>query len=403
MRILIANSNRKVVGGAETYLQAILPALQARGHEIAVVYEHSVRDQAATIEPQTDSETWCASELGMAAVLQLVKTWRPDVVYNNGLENTVLERELIRGRSSFLFAHNYYGTCATGSKCFALPSARPCTREFGPACLFLHYPRRCGGMNPLTTWQLYRKQVNRSRELAHYKAIFVASQHMEREYLRHGVPRGRIHLLPLPIMGIRPTPEPPGRKDLSGQILFVSRLTSLKGGDYLIRAIGKARQFTGPLHLTIAGDGPERKKLERLAGDLNVPVHFPGWVSLAQKHELMSNADILAVPSLWPEPFGLVGIEAGCLGLPSVGFAVGGIPEWLISGYSGELAPASPPTVDGLSEAIVHALRDPQHHAHLRRGAWEIARRFTLAAHLSGLEAFFEAQCGPMAHVNHVV
>ena len=44
------------------------------------------------------------------------------------------------------------------------------------------------------------------------------------------------------------------------------------------------------------------------------------------------------MPSVWPEPFGLVGIEAGCVGLPAAGFGVGGIPDWLRPGETGELA-----------------------------------------------------------------
>jgi glycosyltransferase involved in cell wall biosynthesis len=100
----------------------------------------------------------------------------------------------------------------------------------------------------------------------------------------------------------------------------------------------------------------------------------------------MRLADLLAVPSVWPEPFGLVGIEAGCVGLPAVAYEVGGIAEWLVPGRSGEVAPGDPPTVAGLADAIVRALQDPARHASLRRGAWEVASQFTMAAHMSRLE-----------------
>ena len=117
---------------------------------------------------------------------------------------------------------------------------------------------------------------------------------------------------------------------------------------------------------------------------------FPGYVSGSKKAELIDQADLLVVPSLWPEPFGLVGIEAGSHGLPAVAFDVGGISDWLIPGYSGELAPGNPPTVDGLADAIARALSDPSHYADLCRGAREVAGRFTLAAHVSKLESILE-------------
>ena len=49
------------------------------------------------------------------------------------------------------------------------------------------------------------------------------------------------------------------------------------------------------------------------------------------------------VPSIWPEPFGQVGPEAGLYGVPAAAFAVGGTPSWLTDGVNGRLAPGDPP------------------------------------------------------------
>jgi glycosyltransferase involved in cell wall biosynthesis len=100
----------------------------------------------------------------------------------------------------------------------------------------------------------------------------------------------------------------------------------------------------------------------------------------------MRQADLLAMPSLWPEPFGLLGPEAGCVGLPSVGYAHGGIPDWLVEGESGALAP-SPPTVEGLADAILRAISDADRHQVLRVGAWQMAQRFSAERHVRQLEA----------------
>src|SRR5262249_48205412 len=145
------------------------------------------------------------------------------------------------------------------------------------------------------------------------------------------------------------------------------------------------------LRLTIAGDGPERQNLESLAKKSRVEVEFTGWIDSRRKAELLNTVDLLAIPSLWPEPFGLVGVEAGRLGVPAVGYAVGGIPDWLIPGETGELAQGDPPTVYGLSQAIVRALSSQDHYSTLRLGAWRQARRYTMDAHLSKLEPAFGA------------
>jgi glycosyltransferase involved in cell wall biosynthesis len=89
-------------------------------------------------------------------------------------------------------------------------------------------------------------------------------------------------------------------------------------------------------------------------------------------------------------------VEAGAVGLPAVAFAVGGIPDWCEPGVSGELAPGHPPTVRGLSEAIVRALVDPAHHARLREGAWRMASRFSPGAHVDALCALLGVSERPL-------
>jgi glycosyltransferase involved in cell wall biosynthesis len=167
---------------------------------------------------------------------------------------------------------------------------------------------------------------------------------------------------------------------------MTGRLTRLKGGDLLLPAVRAAAERVGrPLGVRFAGDGPEEAALRTLARRLGVKAEFFGWCPGPRLAELRVEADVLAVPSVWPEPFGLVGIEAGCQGLPAVGFALGGIPDWLVPGVSGESAP-TPPTVAGLADALVRALKDPAHHQRLRVGAWEMAQRFTLERHWARLE-----------------
>lgn len=393
MRILIATWHRNLIGGTEKYLKVLLPALLERGHEVGLLYEKNFDSTKECIDRAGEGpETWCLEELGTEATLERVRQWKPEVVYSHGLESTVVERALLRSYPTVLFAHTYYGACVSGRKCHTTPWPQPCTRTLGPGCLVLYYPRRCGGLNPTTMWRMYQHEMERNNLLNEHAAVLVASSHMLREFERQGVSANRLHLVELPITdGIPSTPVPAPRVSL-GRILFVGRLMDVKGVHYLIKAIPRAAErLAQPLVLTVAGDGPDRESLQALAQRLGVTVEFTGWVDTPRKLELMRKADLLAVPSLWPEPFGLVGIEAGRWGIPAAGYAVGGIPDWLVAGETGELAPGDPPTVHGLTDAIVRALADRDHYAKLCRGAWRMANEFTLDRHLLKLEPILSA------------
>ena len=72
-----------------------------------------------------------------------------------------------------------------------------------------------------------------------------------------------------------------------------------------------------------------------------VSIEFAGWQDETGRARLLADADALVVPSIWPEPFGLVGLEAAAAGVPAIAFRVGGIPEWLHDGENGCLASSS--------------------------------------------------------------
>jgi glycosyltransferase involved in cell wall biosynthesis len=395
VRILIATSNRAIIGGVEKYLQALAPALGARGHQVAFLYETDDGLAGARIDsPGSPVWMWNAFDRDRAGWAGL-RAWKPDIAYYHSSQSVDIGSALVAEFPTILYAHVYIGTCISGRKCHAFPRMQPCHRTFGPTCLSLYHSRRCGGLNPLRAFELYQWQKQRNVQLHDFRKILVASEHMRHEFQANGVSPDRLSLLPLPNtqISIR-IPAPPPRIP-EGRILFAGRLTDLKGARILIRAISRAgAKLKRPLKLTIAGEGPEQSSLEQFAASQQVSAEFTGFLNAGRLYEVMRDADLLAVPSLWPEPFGLVGIEAGSLGLPSVAFAVGGIPDWLIPGESGEIAPGKPPTADGLADAIIRALTDPDHYNKLRHGALEIATRFRLDRHVSELEEILMVEAG---------
>jgi len=396
MRILIATPHRSVVGGVETYLQSLIPALVRAGHDIAIICEHNRFDGADTVDSEADdTPVWCWQDFDSAAILREISRWKPDLVYSHCPESQHLEAALLSSHPCILHIHNYWGTCISGRKCHDFPRPSACNREFGPACLSLYHVRRCGGLNPLTALRMLHTQAGRLHRLAEYRRIVVSSSHMYSEYEQHRLSREKLRLIHYPLTDARLESEPFAPKPPGDSLFFVGRLTNLKGVDYLIRAVPLAAQRLGrPLGLTVIGDGPERIALEQLAKRMNIQARFSGWLSGDDKLNQVRESSLLVVPSRWPEPFALVGIEAGCLSVPAAGFALGGIPDWLVPGLTGELASGDPPTVEGLAGAILTALKDPEHYGRLRRGAWESSRQFTMQRHLNQIESTMNEALG---------
>lgn len=347
--------------------------------------------------------TWCARECGINQLIASVKAWNPDIIYVQSDIQPELERRLTEIAPSIFFAHNYAGACISGLKLQRLPSMTICQRALGWRCLLHYYPRRCGGLNPATMWIDYTKQKLRIARFHRYDAVVTASQHMRHEYIRQGFNADRVHVVFLPI--IEPTDYEPNqihcrsssatnkanRWQSELRLLFVGRMEWTKGGQFLIDALSEiSMRLNKRIFVDFVGDGRERARwsghaLKLQSREPGVSFRFNGWLEGAALSEKFEQADLLVVPSLWPEPFGMVGLEAGKYSLPAVAFDVGGISEWLTDGFNGHLAPANPTTPSGLARAVVRVFADRRHYLELCEGARCAATHFGLDAHVSSL------------------
>ena len=403
MRVAVANWHSRVVGGAESYIRGVAAALESAGIELAMLSERDSAPGREKIELSARAPTWCASDIGEQAALAAMRAWRPDVIYVHLIESTALEARLLEVAPAVMFAHSYHGMCISGEKTFKFPDVRPCGLSFGRKCLLHFYPNRCGGLSPITMWQDYLKQSERHSMLPKYSAIVTASDYLRRLLISNGVKPERVHKLAMPMSATFTEARnlPVGsRTDDTKRIIFVGRMGLLKGTGILLDAMpAVAAALNSKINLTFIGDGPAQTAWEQKArcaeaADTRISIQMSGWKKPEEIRAVLADADLLVVPSVWPETFGLVGPEAGRLGVPAAAFDVGGISEWLVDGVNGELAPGNPPTAHGLAEAIARCLRNPEVHQRLRAGALEISKRFDTRLHVQSLIAIFRQVAG---------
>jgi len=139
----------------------------------------------------------------------------------------------------------------------------------------------------------------------------------------------------------------------------VARLSPEKGLDDLLRAVARLAGRGLTVRLVLAGDGPERGRLERLAGELGIAgrVDFRGEVPHERVPAVLGELDIFAMPSR-AEGFGVAALEAQAMQLPVVATRVHGIPDVVEDGVSGLLTP--PRDLDALADAIARLAADAE-------------------------------------------
>ncbi|MBB4040796.1 glycosyltransferase involved in cell wall biosynthesis [Microvirga flocculans] len=147
------------------------------------------------------------------------------------------------------------------------------------------------------------------------------------------------------------------------RVLYVGSLESRKGVDLLLRALALAA--LGDWHLDILGDGPERKRLENLAGTLGLKerVTFKGAQSNESVADAMSRCSVMVVPSrIGPrnqtEGLPTVIVEALAHERPVIATRLTGIPEIIIDGVTGWLFEVD--DVNGLVRALEDVRKHPQ-------------------------------------------
>jgi glycosyltransferase involved in cell wall biosynthesis len=224
-------------------------------------------------------------------------------------------------------------------------------------------------------------------------AIVGVSQSVARDFLTDGVPENRVKVIHNGIVPDRFRPERCAelRKTLGiGEdaivVASVGSLIERKGMDLLVRSLARLRDPN--IHLVIAGEGPQRSALQRLAADLSMQshVHFLGYC--ADISPVYATADIAALASR-AEAFGLAAAEAGYFSLPVVAHNLPGVGEVIENGRTGLLVPVE--NVEALARALQQLAADPEKRKNMgAAGKDRVLQRFSVHRMVSSFEALYE-------------
>ena len=193
-------------------------------------------------------------------------------------------------------------------------------------------------------------------------SLFICvSEFMRRKAIDAGFPKEKLHVLYTGIdHEVFQAQSATRNKDL---ILFVGRLVEKKGCAFLLQAVAEVKKNHASIQTVVIGDGPLRPSLEQLAAQLGISCQFLGAQPDTAVRKWLSVARVFCAPSVTApngdsEGLGTVFAEAQAMGAPVVSFHHGGIPEIVLHGRTGLLAPEGDSKT--LASHIRHFLEDEQ-------------------------------------------
>jgi len=215
-----------------------------------------------------------------------------------------------------------------------------------------------------------------------YTSLIAASEAVKQAYVEVGCPPEHIEVIYNGIdsrfVNIPQSKKADASSGTKGmRLIYVGRLCVEKGVLVIFKALNILFNEQGKqdLHLSIFGDGDEGyiRELQAYTRDKNLTqfVTFHGKVPQDELIENYDNSEILLVPSLWKEPFGLVVAEAMARGLPVIASKLGGPAEIITTRVDGLLI--EPGNERALVSAILQLVEDPA-----KRKQLALAARATL-------------------------
>ena len=338
MRILFVHERFGAWAGAEANVLATARELKRRGHFVGILHGPGTRKGESAWEETFADRFPLAPANSRAAVRTVLEGFQPDLAYVHKLADLdALEALATAGVPLVRMVHDHDLCCMRSYKYFYF-TRRICTRALSPFCIFpcaAVLGRNHAGVFPVK-WVSYSAKKTELRLNRQFHRLIVNSHYMRAELIRNGFAADKIELhTPVPPQG-----EPSFRSSFSDRnlIVYAGQIIRGKGVDVLLESLARVRV---PFECIILGDGNHRPFCEQLNRRLGLAerVHFKGYVPAEELKHYYRQCTVVVMSSVWPEPFGMVGIEAMRYGLPVVAFDAGGIKEWLVDGHNGYLVP----------------------------------------------------------------
>lgn len=283
--------------------------------------------------------------------------------------------------------HNHDAYCASGTKFFRADGIE-CSRKLSVlGCTFGHLVNHCGSRRPWKFVSSLRMAFSNRNELSTKPVTILANSNFVRnQMIDNGVPAEKIHTL---LCGILVDEDVfANAKVRTDRLAFAGRIVATKGLDVLLYALQRTRKS---VCLDVIGEGWDLQRCQLLSEKLGIAdrITWHGLLRHDAIHQIMNRSRAVIFPSRWPEPAGLITLEAYRAHTCVIASNLGGIPEYVVHGQTGILF--DPNKIDELVRAINQISESPALADEMGKKGNELLRRkFRLETHLAALQEFYD-------------
>lgn len=390
-KVIHINDKVSIAGGVEVYISQLQPLLRDAGWESSWV---GVKRTGSLITLQSDTDLlyWQGNFKNFSDSPLAKLAGKDDSLFHvHSLSEPKVLQELFRIAPVVRTMHEPRLFCPGQGK-FLTRSERVCAKPFGLHCLVHAYTEKCCNRHPRRLWPAYQNvQFEVKQASRYYSRILANSTYIRDEAINAGIPGEKIILLHYF--------TPPALKSIAqheeARILFIGRLSSTKGVKYLLQAMRSVLDSVPTAQLDLLGDGIDQQQCKDLAKELSLTenVRFHGWADREKIDHYLNRASVVTFPSIYPEAFGIVGIEAMMRGKPVVAFDVGGVKDWLEHEKTGLLIPVK--DVQSFAQGLVHLLLNSEDRQLMgQNGRKKALEEFSSEHHLEKLTAIYREILG---------
>jgi glycosyltransferase involved in cell wall biosynthesis len=386
MKVLFIHGSHSERGGDTVYINFLLARLDSHNINAHLISIEEAAGEYSIVSKNNNNQ----SELLKFSTINDINifisnycsVFKIDIIHIHTIYWPAITRHCLKLRPVIKTPHATDLVCPGTYKFFS-NEQNICTIPFGTHCLIHAYTKRCCSRSPAKLFGAYYNVLSETREFSKkYKAIVVMSGFVKQECINAGVSPDKISVIPYFTMPV------PQSQIVKGKIklLYVGRLSLVKGVHVLIESIAPLLKAHDDIQLDIIGDGPYAAVLKELAvrETVNDKLVFHGWKGRDFIDNAMEECHMLLFPSIYPEAFGIAGIEAMMHGKPVIAFNVGGVSTWLKDNETGFLIERG--NIVKMRDRVQFLLDNPDVRERMGTRAREIAMaEFTPEVHINRL------------------